>query len=233
MKKKKIIGIIGGVGPQASHYLYGQMTNFAQSKYLARNNDDYPEIMIYSIPVPDFISNTSKIAEANKMFDRVLSLFERSDISYIGIACNTVHILLEEFKTRTNIKFVSMVEAVVDKVSDKNLSKVVVFSSPMTIKKRLYRNELEENNIEDIIIEDQDKILLESIIRSVLSGKNNLRLKRKYLLLIEKMIKQGVEGIILGCTELSLITDYTKFDIPVFDSSKILAEKLVDKYYTN
>ena len=56
MNKNKALFIIGGMGPEASGYLYNTLINLAIKKFGARNNDDFPEIILHSIPVPDFIS---------------------------------------------------------------------------------------------------------------------------------------------------------------------------------
>jgi len=56
--KNKIIGIIRGMGPQASCELYRLLIEGARHRYGSKNNDEYPEILIDSVPVPDFLSET-------------------------------------------------------------------------------------------------------------------------------------------------------------------------------
>ncbi len=52
---QKIIGVIGGVGPQATSYLYSKVIQLSQSKYCAKNNDEFPHLIVESLPIPDFI----------------------------------------------------------------------------------------------------------------------------------------------------------------------------------
>ena len=63
MTTKKKVGIIGGVGPQSTNYIYEKIIQFSQSKYNAKNNVDYPRLVIESVPVPDFISDKNNIEE--------------------------------------------------------------------------------------------------------------------------------------------------------------------------
>ena len=60
----QIIGIIGGMGPQASAEFYRVLIHRARKQYGAHENNDYPEILIDSVPVPDFLSDTKNMEEA-------------------------------------------------------------------------------------------------------------------------------------------------------------------------
>ena len=66
MQINKKIGIIGGVGPQSTNFIYEKIIYFSQTKYNAKDNADYPKLIIESVPVPDFISNKDNIVIAKK-----------------------------------------------------------------------------------------------------------------------------------------------------------------------
>jgi aspartate/glutamate racemase len=51
--KNQPIGILGGMGPDASARLYQLMIDMARQKYGVKRNEEYPEIVLQSIPVPD------------------------------------------------------------------------------------------------------------------------------------------------------------------------------------
>ena len=64
----KKIGILGGIGPQATTYIYQSIMKQASANHGAVNNSDYPYVVVASVPVPDFISDKSNIMEAKTMF---------------------------------------------------------------------------------------------------------------------------------------------------------------------
>lgn len=75
MNKKGAIGILGGMGPYASSFLYKRLIQLSVSDFNAKNNNDFPKIILSSIPVPDFISNEKKRGEALEMLrEEVLKL---------------------------------------------------------------------------------------------------------------------------------------------------------------
>jgi aspartate racemase len=68
----KNIIIIGGMGPQASHNLHGRLLTRA-ANLGARDGDEFPEIIHLSLPIKDFISDPSAMAEASAKIVRALS----------------------------------------------------------------------------------------------------------------------------------------------------------------
>lgn len=227
----KTIGIIGGVGPQASQYLYGKIMYLAQQKYGAKNNDDFPKIVLYSIPVPDFIADKKNIPQAMEMFKEVISDFNKIRVDYICIASNTVHLLLPKLTKITKIPFISMIEAVVAKVKKDQRKKVGILGSPMTKKVGLYRKPLAQQGIKTVYPKDKEEKQVEQMIRAVIAGTNNGTLKNKYISVLGNLFDQGAQAVILGCTELPLAINYEAVKHKIYNSMDILAEKLTALYY--
>lgn len=228
----KKIGIIGGVGPQATNYLYKKIIDFSQKKYGAKNNDDYPYLIIESLPIPDFISNKKDIVKARKMLIKSAQNLETVGAIKLVIASNTVHILLEDIKKEVSTDFISIIEKVSKKVSGKKIKNVGLLGSPVLIKSGLYENELNKYGI-NLIIPNKKKLkIAELIIRDVLAGISNISLKKEYVSLLHSLYDLGSEQIILGCTELPQAINYEAFGEKIIDSDEVLAEAVVDYYYS-
>jgi len=98
MLNKQPIAILGGMGPDASARLYQLMIELSRSDFGVQQNQEYPEMVIDSVPVPEFFSNTNRAEEAVFMLkDRVkkLNYFQPS---CFGLACNTAHTILMELE---------------------------------------------------------------------------------------------------------------------------------------
>src|SRR3989344_9196177 len=95
MSNHKKIGILGGVGPQATQFIYRKILELSQSKYGAKNNNDYPQMIIESVPIPDFISDTSQIEIAKEMLIKSTQSLTAAGATRICVASNTVYILLD------------------------------------------------------------------------------------------------------------------------------------------
>jgi len=226
--RNKPVGIIGGMGPDASARLYQIMIDMAREEYGARLNEDYPEIVLQSIPVPDFISNTKKAGEALVMLkDRVRRLSKLS-LSCMGMACNSAHIIVEELEKVNGERFVSIPEEVAKEAKGREYKRVGLLASPTTIFSGVYQTELLNKGIE-VELPDNGYIQeLGEIIIKLVAG--NKRVKGRLMKIVNSLKRKKVETIILGCTELSLVFP-KNYDLPVLDSVIVLARALLRKYY--
>jgi aspartate racemase len=230
MIKNNAIAILGGMGPSASVYLYDMLIKLSAKLYGAKNNDDYPEIILHSIPIPDFISSDEKQQEALLMLQERIRLLSQMNISCFSIACNTAHLLLEKLQSITPIPFISMTEVVIQEVQKKKLKRVGILGAPSNIRAHLYQNPLNQLGIQTIIPNEIQLKELELVIRNVIAGIYSTQDTNKLIAIAKDLEKSGAEGIILGCTELPLVFPKT-YTIPVFNSVEILCKALLQNYY--
>ncbi len=229
---KKAIGILGGMGPEASGYLYKLLIELAIRDFGAKHNDDFPEIILQSIPVPDFISSEDAKEKALTMLITRVKQLQHLELDCLSIACNTAHILLPELQRCSVVSFVSMITEVVKIVTNDSIKKVGILGTPSTLRSKIYHTELINKGIEVISVGDEEFSTIESVIRSVIAGKTSPSQKKLLVRLADILVEKGAQGIILGCTELPLIFP-TKYKVPVYNSLEILAQSLLRRYYKN
>ncbi len=230
MNKNKALLVIGGMGPEASGYLYKLLIDLAIKEFGAKNNDDFPEIILHSVPVPDFISDDKSRDEALKMLEKRVEEVNKLNISCISIACNTAHVLLPQLQAVSKAKFISMIDETVKQVHKDNRKKVGLIGTPSTIKYGLYQSALKKYGISLVIPSKAQIIILDRIIRNVLQGKILAKDINNLEKIADDLRMKGAEAIILGCTELPLVFP-KKYSLPVYNSVEILAYALLHKYY--
>lgn len=230
MKNKKKIGIIGGMGPYASSHFYKLLLEKSSCIYDAKDNGDYPEIVIDSLPIFDFISSTDNVEAARRiLIDRVRRLVNFG-CDHLSVICNTAHIFEEDFDVVTKGKFVSMIDTVVEKVGKKGLKKVGVLATQTTVKSDIYGKRLKKCGVGILYppLEMQEEH--EAIIRSTIAGcLNNEEVKRFKSGANRFMERNVLEAVILGCTELPLV--FGEKNGKVLDSMELLADELLFRYY--
>jgi aspartate racemase len=229
--KKMIIGLIGGMGPYASAYFYDLLLRKCSRCYGAINNDEYPEFLIDSVPVPDFISDTRKAVIAYKILSSRIKKLEAFGCTRIAMICNTGHILYSGLKKQVRVEFVSLVSEVAKSVVNLGCKKVGVLASGTTVNLRLYEKALNNLGVKVVYPIDEMQQAIESIIREVVSGK----IKKSHKLKLSKMTqefiaKKHLDGVVLGCTELPLIFPKKRFP-NVVDCLEVLSDSLLKSYY--
>lgn len=227
---KQPIGIIGGMGPQASNELYRLLIEGARDRYGARTNDTYPEILIDSVPVPDFLSDTDQMEQAAIMLEDRVRRFSDYGVSTLTMACNTACILIDRLQKQTDVPIISVIDEVTKHI--KTHSRVLLLASPTSLRMELYQRALSQKSISFVLPDRTDYTKLESIIRGVLEGDDRSKLMSQLIQIVEIYVeKNDLDGIVLGCTELPLVFP-DSYPIRVYSSLSILADSLLKRYYT-
>jgi aspartate racemase len=138
--------------------------------------------------------------------------------------------LFPDLQKISKAPFVSMIDEVVQVVFTDGLKRVGILGTPMTIKLNLYQKSLNRFNIQYIEPRGNQLKQLGKIIKNIIANSSNNEDKEMLLSIANDLRKGGAEGIILGCTELPLIFP-ENYKIPVYNSVKILAMALLQKYY--
>lgn len=223
----KKIGILGGMGPQATGELYRLLIEKSISDFALVHNNDFPEIIIDSIPVPDFISDTKNLQVAREMLIQRTKQLNAFGVGQICIPCNTAHMLIQDIREASDVPVLSIMDEVRRVVIHGRYLRVGLFASPMTIKSGLYDlfNEQVMLFIPNHVVQNR----LEGIIRSVIAGQNRKELQPE-LTALANTFKQihDLDVLILGCTELPLVAP-ENFSVPIISSLDVLAHAALHK----
>lgn len=227
---KRAIGILGGMGPEASGYLYNILIEKSINEFKAVHNEDFPEIVLYSLPIPDFISDESGKKRALLMLQKSTEKLNKMGVSTICLACNTAHSLLDELRANSEAPFTSMIDEVADVIKADKRRRVGILASPSTLRTKLYQEPLNKRGIIALEPSLEDLVELEKIIRKVISGTFGKKESESLLYIANKLTDGGSEAIVLGCTELPLIFP-KNYRVPIYDSVEVLADALLRNYY--
>ena len=230
--RRKPIYILGGMGPDASRELYRALIKKAQTVYGASQNKDYPEIVLHSIPVPDFISDESSKLEALEYIKEVVTSINPQRFGMFAIACSTAHLLAEELTSLTDVEFVSMIKAVGDLTKGLGYRRVGVLEVRTTLKARIFHAVLDQRSMEVLTPSVHDQASLEKGIRNVLAGRLTGADVHTVLRSAGQLEESGAEACILGCTELPLLfSERALTTNGLISSIDALANALLEKYY--
>jgi aspartate racemase len=229
----KKIGLLGGVGPQATAYIYQSVIKMANLHHGAFNNDDYPYLVFASVPVPDFISNKEGLPRAKEMLIEAAGGLVQSGCEVLCIGSNTVHILLEDIKGAVDKPFISMVELVAKECVSQNYKTVALLGTPVLIESGLYEQEMTKHSINLLTPSPEQEVVCDEVIRRIIAGRPIDDIKDSYVAVLNAMYDAGAETIILGCTELPMVLNYEALGKRVISSDEILAAGIADYYYGN
>ncbi|MBF8250202.1 MAG: racX [Candidatus Levybacteria bacterium] len=142
MKKqniKSIIGILGGMGPQASAHLVRLLVEMSTKEFGIKNCEEFPEIILDSIPHPDFISDERNKITTLTILKKRIENMNRMRVTMLAIACNTAHILIDKLQSVSKAPFVSMIDEIIKELRRKRINKVGLLASPTTFKSGIFQ----------------------------------------------------------------------------------------------
>jgi len=221
---EKVIGILGGMGPLATVDLFKRIV----LKTPAKKDQDHPRIIIYNNPkIPDRTAYILGKGEnpLPELIDSAKKL-ESWGADFIIMPCNTAHYFADEIQKAIKIPLINMVEETAEYIKTLNLKKVGLLATDGTIKGMVYHNALLKRGIE-IAVPDKNgqRELMDAIYEGIKAG--NLEWGREKMLEIAKKLEKRGEGLIAGCTEVSVVLRQEDFDIPLIDPMDVIAEKAV------
>lgn len=221
----KTIGLIGGITPQSTIMYYQVLNNLASKEYGDKHS---AKVIINSV---DF-GEISKLQSEGKwdVLDGIMAnaakSLENAGATCILICANTMHLTIEAIRKVVQIPVIHIAEATGEQILEKKISKVALLGTKYTMEKTFYIDVLKSMGIEVIIPEKADREIVHTIIYDELSkGVLKATSKEAYITIINKLEKEGAEGVILGCTEIPLLIQQEDVSIPVFDTTTIHATK--------
>ena len=229
IKKEKIIGILGGMGPEATIDLFKKIVKLTA----AIQDQDHLRIIIDNNPkIPD---RTKAIlyGEGNPLPSLIKTAknLKKAGADFIIIPCNTAHYYYDKIQEAVCIPILNMIQETsifVHKMFPfiKNIS---LFATQGTYKSQLYQLYFNNFAIKIMIPSEMEQNELMEIIYRIKGGYNLDLLKKQVIKIIYSQINNGAQGIITGCTELSLIIEEKEFTIPIIDPTLVLAQKAIEK----
>lgn len=221
----KTVGIIGGIGPESTIEYYRTVI----AGYRERIKDgSYPAIVINSINLTkllDLVAANKLVAVADYLAGEVERL-ARAGVDFALFASNTPHIVFNEVQRRSSIPLVSIVQATCDVVKALGLKTVGLFGTRFTMQARFYPDVFTKEGITVAVpsVQEQDFIhekYMGELLRNIIRPDTEARLRE----IVGRMKERnGIEGLILGGTELPLILRGGEPNgIPFLDTTQIHA----------
>jgi aspartate racemase len=224
----KKIGMIGGLSWESSQVYYqilNEKVNEAlggfHSALCILESVDFGEIEKLQSK-DDWETMDKHMAEAAKNL-------ENAKAELIILCTNTMHLCADAIVDNINIPFLHIARETAKRIKAAGLDKVLLLGTKFTMERDFFKDILQnEFNIGVVVPNGEDQNLIHNVIyQELVHGNIKPRSKANYQRIISKMIKEGAEGVILGCTEIPLLIKASDVTIPIFDTTRIHAEAAV------
>jgi aspartate racemase len=222
----KTIGLIGGMSWESTVSYY-KIINQYTNKLLGNQNNAKSIIYTVNFEEIEELQHKGKWNEASKILQKASLSLQNAGADFIIICTNTMHKLLPQIQKNIDIPFLHIAKATANEIKNKNIKKIGLLGTKFTMQENFYKQILIDENIEVIIPNIQDMQIIHKIIYNELClGNVKYNSKQIFIDITKKM--SGIQGIILGCTEIGLLINQNDFkNVMVFDTTIIHARQAV------
>ena len=238
-KKEKTVGIIGGMGPEATVDLMQRIIRLTP----ALDDIDHIRCLVDNNPkIPSRIKAIidKKGEDPGPVIADMAKGLESWGADFLAIPCNTAHYYYDIVQDAVNIPVINLIDLVCnhvktnfsepDKTGNKTKIKIGILASTAVAITQLYSKKLKQLEIKDIWPEpDYQKTLL-NVIKEIKKGNMDSKVRHDYAQVCNNLLHQGVHTAIIACTELSVLNEKTS--IKTVDAAEILAMEIVRQAVT-
>ena len=219
----KTIGLIGGMSWEST-ITYYQVINTVIKERLGGLHSS--KCILYSVDfqeIEECQSSGNWEKSAKILADAAIKLQE-AGADFIVICTNTMHKVSDKIQESIHIPLLHIADVTATVLREKEIKKMALLGTKYTMEQDFYKNVIINNGIEVLIPNEEDRIIVnDTICNELCLGIISESSKKAFLSIIDKLGKQGAEGVILGCTEIGLLIKQNDTSIPLFDTTVIHA----------
>ena len=224
-EKKPRLGILGGMGPQATQIFYQRILDRTDAE---RDQEHLPTLILSDTEMPD---RTTAIlsGEGETVYQRLLEdarLLERNGCTAVAIPCNTSHYFVDKLQSELAVPILHMVRETCKVLAKRGCKRVGILATDGTVQTGLYQTECAAQGFEGVAPDEATQKLVMSIIYDEIK-KGEKGSREKFAAIDRALRELGCDAAILGCTELSVYRVYHGLPDFYVDAMEVLVEQSI------
>lgn len=223
----KKIGLVGGTGPESTLSYYKKLNDDIDR---LTNGESMPDVCIESVNFRkawEYVVNDNREALTEYLAEKI-RLLKAGGAQVISLTAVTMHMVFEELEKRTGVTLVSIPRAVCEEIVKHGIKKVGLLGTMVTMEQDYMKKDLLAAGVEVYVPNVEERALVaKRIFEELERGIVKESTLQEFQQIMERMkAEDGIEGVILGCTEIPLLLNPGNCPVPCFDSVEIHIRKL-------
>ncbi|WP_082027595.1 aspartate/glutamate racemase family protein [Isoalcanivorax pacificus] len=187
----------------------------------------HPEISLHSFSFSEHMNGGP--IEWARLLSLSASKLHATGAEFMICPSNTPHEVYEELASQLPLPWLHIASGVRAMAESKRLKNILLLGTEFTMKSRIYDDQFMESGISLTRPDELEVASVHEIItKELINGRLNESSRSAVSDIVRKYVRAGVDGVILGCTELPMIVDISESEVPLLDSTIALADAAID-----
>lgn len=222
----KTLGLLGGMSWESTAIYYRLLNEIVRKRAGGLHS---AKLLLWSFDFAEIAErqHAGDWAGASLMLTDAGRKLEAAGAEGLVLCTNTMHRLADDLQAAVSVPLIHIADATAHAMKNASLSRPILLATRFTMEQDFYKGRLADRHGIDAIVPDEagrdvvHRIIYEELVRGIVSEPS----KVAYLAEVERLRKDNVvDGLIMGCTEITMLIGQDDFDIPVFDTTRIHAE---------
>ena len=225
----KTIGLIGGMSWESSLEYYRVLNETTNTRLGGLHS---AKCILYSVDFAEIetLQHEDRWQEAAQLMIEAGQSLERAGADFVVLCTNTMHKLADEIQANIHIPLLHITDATAQKIKAAGLRKIGLLGTRFTMEQDFYKGRLIDIFGLDVITpnsperETIHRVIFEELCLGIVRQDS----REEFIRIMDRLVQAGVEGIILGCTEIELLVQDGDSRVPLFPTTQIHATAAVD-----
>ena len=230
----KIIGMIGGMSWESSIEYYRIINETVRNELGGLHS---AKSIMYSVEFAEIeaLQHQDRWDDAGQIMISAARSIESAGADFVIICTNTMHKLYDIVQQNIKIPMLHIADPTAAAIKDKAMHRIALLGTRFTMEEDFYKGRLADKHGLEVIIPSatEMEIVHKVIYHELCSGIINSESEQKYADIIRRLVGEGAQGIILGCTEIGLLVKQEDSPVPLFDTTEIHARAAVQYALSN
>lgn len=229
----RVIGLIGGTSWESTAVYYRLLNEEVKQRVGGTHSARILMVSLDGGDLEEFMRRDQWDEVGSRLIDAARSL-QAGGADMVLLCSNTNHQCAEAVQAAVNLPLVHIVDPTADAVEQANIRRVGLLGTRYTMERKFLRDRLEARGLEVIVPGEPDRTTIHDIqFKELVFGKRLDSSRRAFIEVIGRLVDQGAEGVILGCTEFGMLIGVGDTSVPLFDTTVLHAKRAVDLALTN
>ncbi|MFZ3466813.1 aspartate/glutamate racemase family protein [Vibrio harveyi] len=226
----KTIGLIGGMSWESTANYYQIINREVKARLGGLHSG---KVCLYSVDFAEIetLQHQGRWDDTAIILAQAAKSVEAGGADFILICTNTMHKVADQIQQAVNVPLVHIADTTAEQLVMDGIKKVGLLGTRFTMEQDFYKQRLIDKFGVDVVVpsSDDQTIVHDVIYNELCKGEVRDDSRQHYLTIIEKLVEQGAEAVILGCTEIAMLVESQHTDIKLYDTTEIHAKAAVEK----